>query len=70
MFSQISLVGIESEYVPDLWVPVMALCQLIQAECCIYASSNLTIIASDNGLSPVRRQAIVWTNAGILLIGS
>ena len=31
--------------------------------------SKLTIIASDNGLSPDRRQAIIWTNAGILLIG-
>ena len=30
---------------------------------------NLTIIGSDNGLSPSRRQAIIWTNAGILLIG-
>ena len=30
---------------------------------------NLTIIGSDNGLSPVRRQAIAWTNVGILLIG-
>ena len=30
---------------------------------------ELTIIASDNGLSPERRQAIIWTNAGILLIG-
>ena len=30
---------------------------------------KLTIIGSDNGLSPERRQAIVWTNAGILLIG-
>ena len=30
--------------------------------------SNLTIIGSDNGLSPGRRQAIIWTNAGILLI--
>ena len=29
---------------------------------------KLTIIASDNGLSPGRRQAIIWTNAGILLI--
>ena len=28
---------------------------------------NLTIIGSDNGLSPRRRQAIIWTNAGILL---
>ena len=31
--------------------------------------SNLTIIGSDNGLSPDRRQAIIWTKAGILLIG-
>ena len=30
---------------------------------------NLTIIGSDNGLSPGRRQAIIWTNAGILSIG-
>ena len=32
--------------------------------------SKLTMIGSDNGLSPGRRQAIIWTNAGILLIGS
>ena len=30
---------------------------------------KLTIIRSDNGLSPEWRQAIIWTNAGILLIG-
>ena len=30
---------------------------------------KLTIIGSDNGLSPGRRQAIIWTNAGILLMG-
>ena len=30
--------------------------------------SKLTIIGSDNGLSPDRRQAIIWTNAGLLLI--
>ena len=30
---------------------------------------NLTIIGPDNGLSPGRRQAIIWTNAGILSIG-
>ena len=28
-----------------------------------------TIIVSDNGLSPGRRQAIIWTSAGILLNG-
>ena len=31
--------------------------------------SKLTIIGSDNGLSPNRRQAIIWTSAGLLLIG-
>ena len=31
--------------------------------------SELTIIASDNGLSPGRRQVIIWNNAGILSIG-
>ena len=30
---------------------------------------KLTIIGSDNGLSPERRQAIISTIAGILLIG-
>ena len=31
--------------------------------------SKLNIIGSDNGLSPRRCQAIIWTSAGILLIG-
>ena len=30
---------------------------------------KLTIIGSDNGLLPERRQDIIWTNAEILLIG-
>ena len=30
--------------------------------------SKLTVIGSDNNLSPGRRQAIIWTSAGILLI--
>ena len=35
----------------------------------MYISINkLTIIGSDNGLLPSQRQAIIWTNAGILLI--
>ena len=32
--------------------------------------SILTIIVSNNGLSPGLRQAITWTNAGILSIGT
>ena len=31
--------------------------------------SKLTIIGPDNGLLPGRRQAIIWTNTGLLLIG-
>ena len=31
--------------------------------------SEIIIIGSDDDLSPDRRQAIIWTNAGILLIG-
>ena len=31
--------------------------------------SKLTTIGSENGLPPDRRQAIIWTNAGILWIG-
>ena len=30
---------------------------------------KLTIIGSDSGLAPGWRQAIIWTSAGILLIG-
>ena len=32
--------------------------------------SNLIIIGSDNGLLPDCYQAIIWTSAGLLLIGS
>ena len=35
-----------------------------------FASVTRVSIGSDNGLSPIRRQAIILTNAGILLIGS
>ena len=31
--------------------------------------NKLTIIGYDNGLLLGRRQAIIWTNAGMLLIG-
>ena len=34
----------------------------------IYALLNEAIIGSDNVMSPVWRQATIWTNAGILLI--
>ena len=31
--------------------------------------ANLTIIGSDNGLAPCRRQAVIWTNHGISSTG-
>ena len=38
---------------------------IIEAEGCMYVSKNYAIIGSDNPFSPARRQAIVWTNAGL-----
>ena len=40
----------------------------IETEWCIYTSVNYAIIGADNGLSPVWCQAIIWINAGLLLI--
>ena len=34
-----------------------------------YASVNRISIGSDNGLSQIRRQAIIWTDAGLSSIG-
>ena len=34
----------------------------------IYVSVNRVDIGSDNGLSPIWHQAIIWTNAGLLSI--
>ena len=36
---------------------------------CVGNNTNITIIGSDNGLSPGRCPAIIWTNDGILLFG-
>ena len=41
----------------------------MKAEGCTYALVILAINGSDNGLLPIRRQAIIWKNAGLLLIG-
>ena len=57
--------------VPFLGIPCSTGWFVISLRLCdvyIYVS-KLTIIASHNGLSPGRRQTIIWTNAGILLIG-
>ena len=47
-------------YSQDHWINSLA-----PGKCCC----KLIIIVSDNGLSPERRQAIIWTNARLLLIG-
>ena len=40
--------------------------KLIDTEWHIYASVKYAIFGSDNGLSPIRYQAIIWTKAGLL----
>ena len=55
----------------SLWLAVVTLLwltTLIEAEWGIYTSVNKAIIGSDNGLVPVWYQAIICTNAGLLLI--
>ena len=42
---------------------------VIEAEWRLYTSVKHTNIASDYGLSPVRRQTIIWANVAILSIG-
>ena len=43
--------------------------KFVSPQCRIYASMNQVSIGSDSGLSPFRRQAIIWTRAGLLSIG-
>ena len=59
-----------------IWIWLILLCYNDISSCLTHWSrvthicvSYLTIIGSDNGLSPGRRQAIIWINAGIILIG-
>ena len=40
--------------------------KLMSLFCGIYASVNHVIIGSDNGLAPIRHQAIIETNAGLI----
>ena len=58
LWQMISRQGITRNHLLTHWGRVTHICV-----------SDLTIIGSDNGLSPYRRQAIIWTNAGILIIG-
>ena len=50
------------------WPPITIICSTHWGQVVHICVSKLTIIGSDNGLPPDRRQAIIWTNAGILLI--
>ena len=63
-------------WLTDLWCPIwnlqttMTLYELTHwGRVTHICAGNLTIIGSDNGLSPGWRQAIIWTNVGLLLIG-
>ena len=51
----------------DIAICVLTLLPLVPH---IYASVNRVRIGSDNGLSPIRRQTIIKTNAGLLSIES
>ena len=55
-----------SRYLPEVVLDVQCLTHWgCVTHICV---SKLTIISSDNGLSPGRRQAIICTNAGILFV--
>ena len=56
------------EYNTIVSTPVLHLCLTHWGRATHTCVSKLTIIGSDNGLLPGRRQAITWTNAGLLLI--
>ena len=53
-----NMISLKSQHTLTHWGRVTHICVV-----------NLTIIGSDNGLSPGRHQAIIWTNAWILLTG-
>ena len=52
----------------NMYTSLLFIVYLIKAVTHIYVCiGNLTIIGSDNGLSPGSCQAIIWTNVGILV---
>ena len=69
-YSNKHMISNNDDSIPITWIKIIC--------CLIYLThwgrvthicvSRLTITGSDNGLSPGRRQAIIRTNAGILLI--
>ena len=54
---------------PSSWSLLNILCLTHWGRVTHICLSNITIIGSDNGLSPGRRQGITWTYVGILLNG-
>ena len=48
--------------------PSLRLDEVISLYCRIYASVNWVSTGSGNGLLPIRRQAITWTNADLFSI--
>ena len=52
-----------------LWLWLPSIVSIYSSRPSIYASATYDIIGSDKGLSPVRCQAVIWANAGILSIG-
>ena len=61
------------DLISTLWFRTYNPCYIIifilSAPSAVYASMTWVSIGSGNGLSPVRRQAITWTNAKLLFIG-
>ena len=53
---------IDAEFYNDVWISMLLTHWDRETHICV---GKLTIIGSDNGLSPGRRQTIIWTNAGI-----
>ena len=74
--STITLCQAYSAAVTEWWCYHYVMCQMGSkalthwGRVTLICVSKQTIIGSDNGLSPGRHQAIIWTNAGILLTGS
>ena len=57
------------ETIHYLWIPFTKVQSTHWGRVTHICVGKQTIIGSDNGLSPGRRPAIIYTNAGILLIG-
>ena len=58
--------GWQNDHVSVWWLYI----NLLRPSDAIYASTAQVIFGSDNGLLPVRRRAIIWTNAASFSIGT